>query len=77
MEQKKQPVEKKPTYGDRLKEAYERGYSSGWEDGANAKAFGATLSGSIGYGKGARARKRYDKAQRSERYVRNIRQKTR
>lgn len=68
---------KKTTYGERLKQAYERGYSSGWTDRENNATFGASLAGSIGYGNGSRARKRFDKAQRSERYVKNIRQKAR
>lgn len=66
----------KPSYGSRIKRAYEQGYSAGWADGNGNKAFGSSVSGAIGYGNGNRARQRYEKAKRSERYVKNIRLKT-
>lgn len=66
---------KKLSYGSRIKRAYEQGYSAGWADGNGNKAFGSSVSGAIGYGNGNRARRRYEKAKRSERYVNNIRLK--
>lgn len=68
---------KKQSYGEVIKSAYESGYNAGWTDCTDNAAFGAAVTGAVGYGNGYRAKKRYNKAQRSEAYVKRIRSKTR
>lgn len=64
--------EKAKRYGGDIKNAYELGYNAGWRDCPENSPIGATISGAVGYGCGYRAKKKYNKAQRSETYVRRI-----
>ena len=64
-------------YGNAVKKAYEDGYNAGWSDCREKAPFGTAVSGAVGYGAGYRAKRKYNKAQRSEAYVKRIRARAR